>query len=44
MSKWTKRPLTHICANDFDDTAHPTRLGHKKIGAELMREFRNANG
>ena len=44
VTKWTKRPLTHICKNDFDDSMHPSKNGHKKIASELMREFRRVNG
>jgi hypothetical protein len=43
-SKWTKRPLTHICATDLDDSSHPSKTAHKKIASELMREFRRVNG
>ena len=44
ISKWTKRPLTHIVSNDTSAERHPNEQGHKKIGAELMREFRRVNG
>ena len=44
ISKWTKRPLTHIVSNDTSADGHPNEQGHKKIGAELMREFRRVNG
>ena len=43
-TKWTKRPLTHICANELDESLHPNANGHKKIASELMREFKSING
>jgi len=42
--KWTKRPLTHISANEFDESQHPNETAHKKIANELMREFKRVNG
>tara|TARA_B100001287_G_scaffold193641_1_gene163726 strand:- start:1000 stop:1758 length:759 start_codon:yes stop_codon:yes gene_type:complete len=44
LDNWTKRPMTHMCANDFDSTLHPTTNGHQKIASELMREFKRVNG
>jgi hypothetical protein len=43
-SKWTKRPLTHICATDFDESQHPNKTAHKRIASELIREFKRVNG
>ena len=44
ISKWTKRPLTHMNNSNISSDGHPNSIGHKLIAGELMREFRRVNG